>query len=223
MSSQRAMNPRYSKRKQVYVNGMIQGRLMARLAIYWGIYHVVLWHAMFLYRYMAYRDAVVGGAPPIPAAQLYSDFVAQNYTVIVCALAVFPVVLWDMLSQSHRIAGPLVRFQTVLRQLAAGQRVERVQLRRDDLLVEFQNTFNEFLEQIGHQIPREKPAGPPVRVPDDHGQLLDDLQEIQQTVELAGLSQRTARAPHGERNSSPRPPKSRTERPGEEQDYSGSL
>lgn len=190
MRDGRAMNPRYSKRKQVYVNGMIQGRLMARLAVYWGIYHVVLWHAMFFYRYMVYRDAVVNGAPQVPVPQLYAEFVSQNYTVIVCALAVFPVVLWDMLSQSHRIAGPLVRFQMVLRQLAAGQKVERVTLRRDDLLVEFQNTFNEFLEQIDYQIPRARPAGSAPRVPDDHGHLLDDLQEIQQTVELAGLSAR---------------------------------
>ena len=138
----------------------------------------------------------MNGAPSIPVSDLYSAFVAQNYTVIVCALAVFPVVLWDMLSQSHRIAGPLVRFQTVLRQLAAGQRVERVQLRRDDLLVEFQNTFNEFLEKIGHEIPHLRPLGTPVRVPDDHGHLLDDLQEIQQTVELAGMGPRVNGSSH---------------------------
>ena len=29
------------------------------LTIYWGIYHVVLWHGMFMFRYVEYRSQLL--------------------------------------------------------------------------------------------------------------------------------------------------------------------
>ena len=172
---------RRSRRKKVYVNPMIQGRLLGRMAVYWGLYHVVLWHAMFLYRFLQHRDAVLEGAPAVPFWTLYTSFVSHNYPVVVCALAVFPVVLWDMLSQTHRIAGPLVRFQNAMRQMLAGHRVDRIQLRKDDLLMDFQDTFNEFLDWYNSRQPAPRvPAA--AKVPDDHGHLLEELHDLQQAV-----------------------------------------
>ena len=173
-----------SRRRKVYVNPMIQGRLLVRMAVYWGLYHVVLWHAMFLYRFLQYRDAVLEGAPVVPFWDLYTSFVSHNYPVIVCALAVFPVVLWDMLSQTHRVAGPLVRFQNAMRQLLAGVRVDRIQLRKDDLLMDFQDTFNEFLEWHNSRQPASR-TGAAAKVPDDHGHVLEEVHELQQSVEQA--------------------------------------
>jgi methyl-accepting chemotaxis protein len=140
------MSDKSGLRKKVYVSRMIQGRLLQRLAMYWGLYHLVLWHTMFLYRCLQYRGELLAGGQPVPFAELYGGFVAQHYSVVVCALAVFPIVFWDMLRQTHRVAGPLVRFQNALRQLAAGEPVERIRLRKGDLVLELQDAFNEFLE-----------------------------------------------------------------------------
>ena len=172
---------RRSRRRKIYVNPMIQGRMLARMAVYWGIYHVVLWHAMFLYHFLEYREALLHGAQAVTVFELYRSFAAQNYPVVVCALAVFPVVLWDMLSQTHRIAGPLVRFQNALRQLAAGHYVGKVKLRKDDLLMDFQEAFNDYLDSLDQRPPASRPAVS--GVPDDHGHLLDELHEIRQAVD----------------------------------------
>jgi hypothetical protein len=174
-------------RRQVYVNRTIQGRMLRRFALMWFIYHVVLWNAMFLYRYLQYRGELLAGAAPLPFADLYSDFCLQHYSVLVCALAVLPVLLWDMVRMSHRVAGPLVRFQRALSEIAEGRPVDRVQIRDGDLLIEFQDEFNAFLEKVG-MMKRGEPKSSagrddePAAPTGGETTVVRDLHDLQETV-----------------------------------------
>ena len=67
-------------------------------------------------------------------------------TLLILAAALSPIVLWDMLKLTHQIAGPLVRFRNALQKMAIGEPVAKIKLRDGDLLVEFQDAFNEFLD-----------------------------------------------------------------------------
>jgi hypothetical protein len=133
-------------RGRVWVSARIQGRILGRIACYWAIYHAVLWNAIFVARYIGYRASLIAGdgeSQTIP--QLYSTF-AQDYAgLALCAVLLAPIFLYDVFRQSHRIAGPLVRFNSVLRRMIAGEKVSPVKLRKDDLLTEFQAVFNEFI------------------------------------------------------------------------------
>lgn len=174
------------RRKKEFVNKKIQGKLLVRLAVYWIVYHVMLWHAMFLYRFMYYRGEVLAGGRSLSFSQLYSQFVETHFSLIVCAVLVFPVILWDMLKLSHKVAGPLVRFQHALRQLGRGEYVERISLRKGDLLTDYQDAFNEFLDQTQQ---REKPAtatgDDAASVCETEGErLIEQLREINQQTEL---------------------------------------
>jgi hypothetical protein len=133
-------------RGRVWVNARIQGRILARIACYWAIYHAVLWNAIFVARYIAYRASLIAGETETRTmGELYSTF-AQDYAgLALCALLLAPIFLYDVFRQSHRIAGPLVRFQSVLKRMMAGEKVSPVKLRKDDLLNEFQAVFNEFI------------------------------------------------------------------------------
>jgi hypothetical protein len=133
-------------RGRVWVNARIQGRILARIACYWAIYHAVLWNAIFVARYIAYRASLIAGETETRTmGELYSTF-AQDYAgLALCALLLAPIFLYDVFRQSHRIAGPLVRFQAVLKRMMAGEKVSPVKLRKDDLLNEFQAVFNEFI------------------------------------------------------------------------------
>ncbi|MBW3540442.1 MAG: hypothetical protein KY476_09235 [Planctomycetes bacterium] len=142
-------NATQDKRKQVYVSRVIQGRLVRRFMVMWCAYHVVLWHAMFLYRYLQYRGELLAGGSPQTFVDLYADFVMRHYSVIICAIAVLPFVLWDIIRTMHRVAGPLVRFQHALKGLARGEKIPPVTLRKHDMLIEFQQSFNEYLEATG--------------------------------------------------------------------------
>ena len=135
-------------RKRLFVNREIQGRLLARTALYWMLYHGVLWMAMFLYRYAEHRGAVQAGAPLRPFADLYGQFVNEHYSMWVCAVAILPIVLWDLLKFSHRVVGPLVPFQRAIESLTAGEKVAEVRFRHGDLLSNLQTTFNQYLTSL---------------------------------------------------------------------------
>jgi hypothetical protein len=138
-------------RHRVFVSRRIQGRLIARVGLYWVLYHVALWHGVLLYRWM--QTQVSGAAGSVPG--LFEDQVRQMaidfLPVLVCGLLALPIVLIDMLHVSHRIAGPLVHFRSVLRELMEGKKVDRVTLRRGDLLTEFQDDFNQYLATLNHR------------------------------------------------------------------------
>lgn len=138
-------------RKKLFVSSRIQGRLLFRIGLYWVLYHVVLWHALFVYRYLQYRmnGAILQSA--LPFRELYGQFVIDYYPVILCAVITLPVVVIDMLKMTHRIAGPLVRFQNALRDLVAGKPIEYVSLRKGDLLTDFQEEFNKYLDVLTEQ------------------------------------------------------------------------
>lgn len=131
-------------RRRFFVDRLIQGRIVGRIAIYWVLYHVVLWHSLFVWRYVQYRSATLSGEVPQPFGELYGQFVSDYYALALLAIVTFPIFLFDIMRLTHRVAGPMVRFKNVMRAQLDGQSVSPVKLRSDDLLLPFQETFNEF-------------------------------------------------------------------------------
>lgn len=150
--------PHAYPRKRLFVNREIQGRLLGRTALYWVLYHAVLWMAMFFYRYSEHRGAVLAGADPRSFNDLYGQFVQENHAMWFCAFAILPIVIWDLLKFSHRIVGPLVRFQRTLESLTAGETISNVQLRKGDLLFELQASFNQYLTSLRTMNPESEPS-----------------------------------------------------------------
>lgn len=140
--------PHAFPRKKLFVNREFQGRLLARTVLYWVLYHAVLWMAMFFYRYAEHRGAVMDGAEPRPFSDLYGQFLHEHQSMWLCASAILPIVLWDLLKFSHRVVEPLVRFQRTLESLTAGETIHEVRLRNGDLLFDLQTTFNQYLASL---------------------------------------------------------------------------
>lgn len=108
----------------------------------------MLWHAMFLFRYFQYLAEVKQGGEALPFVDFFGGFVEQHYSMLICAALVFPFILWDALKFTHRIAGPLQRFQTTLKAMTEGRTAQRVQLRKGDLLFDLQESFNEYVDTL---------------------------------------------------------------------------
>ena len=188
------MSAKKHARKQIFVSRKIQGRIVARLATYWVVYHLVLLHAMFLYHYLLYRGQLLADSlmAPVPFYELYGGFLSQNFSLMLCAAAVFPLILWDMMKLTHRVAGPLVRFMSTLKQLEGGEKVRPVLLREGDLLVELQDAFNSYLESADLLLEEEQPTidsreGLPDSASespmgDEAGEVLEEMQELHETV-----------------------------------------
>lgn len=195
--------PQVQARKRLFVNREIQGRLLARTALYWVLYHAVLWMAMFFYRYAEHRGAVLAGAEPRSFSDLYGQFVHEHHSLWFCAFAILPIVLWDLLKFSHRVAGPLVRFQRTLESLTAGQRIDEIRLRRGDLLFDLQNSFNQYLaslrtlqsdSEVSDQPPSTSaPIGESELI---ESQLADELKQLQAEVQAACVPSSNPAAQH---------------------------
>lgn len=177
-------------RKRMFVNREIQGRLLARTSLYWVLYHAVLWMAMFFYRYAEHRGAIMAGAEPRSFADLYGQFVREHHAMWFCAFAILPIVLWDLLKFSHRVVGPLVRFQRTLESLTAGETVQDVRLRNGDLLFDLQTTFNQYLAslrtlQTNNELVAQDNDPGELRASNDliESQLAEELQRMQSEIQ----------------------------------------
>lgn len=171
------------QRKKKFVSGPIQGRLMIRMGVYWVLYHIILWHAMFMFRYVEYRVESTSSGLHMPIGDMYNQFLLDYYPIIFCAVVALPIVLVDLMNLSHRIAGPLVRFEAALNDLMAGKDVRKVTLRKGDLMVEFQAEFNKYLDWL-HEHNQATITESDV-MSRDQEKLLNEVDELRQNVQNA--------------------------------------
>lgn len=154
--------PRWSElRRKLLVDRYLQGRLILRVVAYWGIYHTALWHAVFLVRYVQHRLQGLSGAEVSSFSDQYMLALRDSQALIVAAALLLPAIVWETLRQSHRIAGPLYRFQETLKALMGGATPAPIRLRRGDLLKSFEQTMNDFLEFYAERQGQSAAAGSP--------------------------------------------------------------
>lgn len=178
-------------RDRRFVSRRIQGRLMARVGLYWVLYHVVLWHGLVGYRYIHFRMTGAVGQAPISFWEQFGQLAVDYSPVLLCGLLTLPVVLIDTLFVSHRIAGPLVQLGNALRELKNGRTVDRIVLRRQDLLTEFQHEFNAYLAWLEQK--SVAPVGGAVNFPvptrSDEAEIAAQIAEFRApTPDVAGVA-----------------------------------
>ena len=186
MSGLKKSSPKRVKRRKYFVSSKIQGRMLSRFALYWVLYHVVLWHAMFLCRYLEYRELLLSGGTPVSFGELYWSFANDHWTLALSAVALSPIIFWDMVKLTHRIAGPLVRIERTLWSLANGQPVSKISLRRGDLPTGVQDALNGYLDAISRRDRCFGRASEAEAAAGDESRVLAELQEIH--AMLAGHS-----------------------------------
>lgn len=81
---------------------------------------------------------------PVAVAQLTTVGLLVTLELLVFA----PFVVWLGLRMTHKIAGPLVRILSVLRQMIAGDYSQRITLRKGDSLVELAEAMNALAESL---------------------------------------------------------------------------
>jgi len=141
------------ERKKVWID-RIQTKLFLRISMYWIVYQACLWNLLFMFR--LFQE---GQGDPL---EQYGRFAVDCYPVIVGSMLLFPVLAWDLVKFAHRVVGPIYRFRRTLQALAAGEQVSPVKLRKDDLLNEMRDEFNQLLETLQRQgLPVLKPVPEP--------------------------------------------------------------
>jgi hypothetical protein len=137
------------RRSRYLVYPEFQYRLLARLVSYWVLYHLGLWHLVFLVGFVCNKlDASTAGKGLWSS---YGDFALAHTGVILCFLGMLPVFVCNMLKFSSRLAGPLVRFRNTIRAMADGKPVGPVRLRKHDLMSGFLAAFNRMVHTWNSQ------------------------------------------------------------------------
>jgi hypothetical protein len=169
------MPSKQNRRKQEFVNARVQGRIIARVAGYWLLGLFVLLNGLFVFRYALLRVASSEELVLPPMRSLYGQFWLDYSPFVVSALLIMPVLMLEFVRLTHRVVGPLVRIQTALQELMNGDHLSQVKFRDNDLLNEFEATFNQFLAYYNQQL--AAPGGSaPDRSPSSCGNKLTEAQ-----------------------------------------------
>jgi hypothetical protein len=120
-----------------------QTKLFIRFAVYWLLYQVSLWNFLFVWRLFKEGKGDL--------LDQYGAFFGEFYPVLLSSLVIVPFFAWDAVRFSHRIVGPIYRFQQTIKALAEGKPVRQVKLRQGDYLMDFQNDFNAMLSTLQRQ------------------------------------------------------------------------
>lgn len=133
--------PSQFKRTQIWVDSAFQFRLLLRLVVYFVLLSATAFHFAFLLE--VFRNLSKGFVKSVSV--LYLDFLHQQLPILFTAALFAPILLYDLVKFSHRVAGPLFRCRKVMERMADDQVVPEFIPRRHDLLGDFFKSFNALI------------------------------------------------------------------------------
>ena len=95
-------------------------------------------------------------AYPVLVQPLYDEFIpiVTEFFYKIFIYLLFVVVISAILS--HKMAGPVYRFEQTCKAIAKGDFSQRVHLRKGDQFVELQNEFNAMMDRVEEEINKNK-------------------------------------------------------------------
>jgi len=132
------------KRARKYVDRNVQGGLLTRMAIHWGVF--------FFTTAFAY---IVVQAIVSPSGASFLQRIQSSLTQFsllgLLMLTLMPAFLLDVVRFSNRFAGPIVRLRRFLRELGENGEVPPLKFRDDDFWMDVAKEFNVCRERIYRQ------------------------------------------------------------------------
>lgn len=93
---------------------------------------------------------------PVLVQPLYDQFgpIAAQFFYKIAIYVLFVIIISAVLS--HKMAGPIYRFEQTFRQVAKGDYSQRVHLRKGDQFIEMQDEFNKMMDRVQADIEKKK-------------------------------------------------------------------
>ena len=105
-----------------------------------------------------------------PITTEYFVFKRDAGPVLFCMAIMTPFMVWDLIVLTNRIAGPLYRFEALMKDFVKSGTLKQANLRDGDLLTGFQKQYNEFVEALHALYPETIPtATPAATAPEQSG------------------------------------------------------
>lgn len=140
------------------INWTVQGPIVTRLMVHFLAYNVAtLFLLLVVYGVKSSLAVIADG--PVNATP--ATFWQQASPVIVCMLVMMPFMVWDLMKLTNRIAGPLYRFEKLLKEFKQTGKLRPAVLRQGDLLTDYQHEFNDFVASLHTLLPQTRPEKAP--------------------------------------------------------------
>jgi hypothetical protein len=139
------------KRSRLWVDS-VQTHLLFRLGFYLLLYIVVVWHLGFVFNVVV---SLAANGVRTGIGGLYLEYLAVLKPLLYAFLLTAPLLLYDLLKFSNRIAGPLYRCRRVMDEMAAGKPVTEFHARKGDFMGEFFRSFNGLIHAWNARIATE--------------------------------------------------------------------
>jgi hypothetical protein len=133
-------------RKKFFVDSPVQGALVRRIILHWGIFFVLVSMTIFA------AEWFLGGVQ-LGFVQQLGEVWSKYAFFFLLMLFILPTFVYDTVKVSHRFAGPITRLKGALKSLADGEPVPTLKFREDDYWSELAADFNRIAARV-HSIER---------------------------------------------------------------------
>ena len=140
------------------INWTIQGPIVTRLMVHFLSYNAA---TVFLLLVVYGIRGSLAAVSDQPLDTTPVTFWQQASPVVICMLVMMPFMIWDLMKLTNRIAGPLFRFESLLKEFGKTGRLPVAVIREGDLLTDYQQQFNDFVHLLHSRYPETRPANAP--------------------------------------------------------------
>lgn len=142
------------QRQKQLINRKVQVAIVVRVLVHLVAYNAAVMSVLIVaWGLQNSVNVLKEGQEPLGAAA----FREQIWMVIAAMAVMLPVMTWDLIRLTNKVAGPLHRFQSILDEFVRSGKLQKASLRERDLLTEFQGKFNEFAEALHALHPETNP------------------------------------------------------------------
>ena len=131
------MAAKVNNRKKHFVDRAVQGTLLIHVVAYWVFF-------LFAAGVLVLFVEMLAGDPRDAAKNL----LPRHGPTVLAVLALAPIFLRDLCKLSNRFAGPIVRLQRAMRDLAEGREVSPIHFREHDFWQDLASDFNQVVERV---------------------------------------------------------------------------
>lgn len=136
---------RRNRRRKLFIEPKVQGPLMLRVAAYWI---AMLWAAAVLLIGAPFAIGVAMSQRPPELLEIASRVSSQLWPAFFVGAMMLPIVMMDILRQSHRVVGPTLRIRRALQDLADGKTIDPIYFRKGDYWAESGEAINRIQENL---------------------------------------------------------------------------
>jgi methyl-accepting chemotaxis protein len=138
------------KRRTILIKKDLQFRYVALIFISVAVGFIIVGFeiAWNMSRLFSERPALL--APLMGEIELIIPMFVVKLLIYLIVILIVSIVI------SHRLAGPLYKFEKSAEMVAGGDLTQRMRLRKDDHLGELQNRFNDMVSNIQNKVNRDR-------------------------------------------------------------------